>query len=124
MNASWFLRIPFSATFFYHGAGKLLVPQLSAELHGLPLWLTLLVGVAEILVAVGVVAGGTRLPQAALGNRLGALGAIPILLGAIVIEHWPKWSFVASESHPLGGMEFQVALLGIALFLLVAARRD
>jgi putative oxidoreductase len=124
MHATWFLRIPFAATFFYHGAGKLLVPQLSAELHGLPLWLTLLVGVAEILVAAGVLAGGTHLPRADLGNRLGALGALPILLGAIAVEHWPKWSFVASESHPLGGMEFQVALLGIALFLLMDRRRD
>jgi len=123
MNATWLLRLPISLTFLYHGAGKLLVPQLSAELHGLPLWLTLLVGVAEMAVAAGILAGGTRWRFATVGNRLGSLGAIPILLGAIAIEHWPKWSFVASESHPLGGMEFQVALLGVALFLLFEGHR-
>jgi hypothetical protein len=29
---------------------------------------------------------------------------------------------VATESHPMGGMEFQVVLLGIALYLALGAR--
>lgn len=30
--------------------------------------------------------------------------------------HRGQWSFVASESHPMGGMEFQVVLTLIALY--------
>ncbi len=32
---------------------------------------------------------------------------------------WPQWSFVPSESHPMGGMEFQVLLLLTSLYFLV-----
>jgi putative oxidoreductase len=53
-----------------------------------------------------------------LVDRLTGLAAIPVLLGAIFLMHWPRWSFVATESHPMGGMEFQVVLLGIALYFL------
>ena len=122
MNKSWLLRVPFAATFLYHGAGKLLVPQLSADLHGLPVWLTLAAGLAELAVGLGIVFGGTRHRLAGLASQLAAWTAVPILLTAIALEHWPKWSFVASQSHPLGGMEFQVALLGMALYLGLSAR--
>ena len=30
--------------------------------------------------------------------------------------HWGQWSFVASDSHPMGGMEFQVVLLALGLW--------
>ena len=36
---------------------------------------------------------------------------VPVMAGAIALVHWGKWSFVASESHPMGGMEFQVVLM-------------
>ena len=124
MNPLWFIRVPFAITFAGHGAGKLLMPGASAELLGLPLPLSILVGIAELLVGIGAIVGGMRrAPHPDLINRLTGLAAAPILVGAIALAHWPRWSFVASESHPLGGMEFQVLLLGVALYLLFTARR-
>jgi putative oxidoreductase len=60
-----------------------------------------------------------KTPRGRLWMRLAGLAAAPVLIGAIVMVHAPRWSFVPTESHPLGGMEFQVALLGIALFFLL-----
>ena len=54
----------------------------------------------------------------ARGSWLGpALGKL-ILLGAIFMEHWGQWHFMATPSHPLGGMMFQVTLVLIALYLM------
>ena len=124
MNPLWFIRIPFALTFAGHGAGKLLMPAASAQMLDLPISLTVLVGVAEVLAGIGAVVGGIeRAPRRALIDRLTGLAAVPVLLGAIALVHWPRWSFVASDSHPLGGMEFQVLLLGVALYLLLGSWR-
>lgn len=120
MYQNWFLRIPFAAAFLYHGAPKLFSPQHMSESLDLPVSLTLLVGVAEVLAGAGVIAGGlVKSPVGTLVTRLSGLAAVPVLLGAIVLVHAPRWSFVPTESHPLGGMEYQVTLLGIALFFLL-----
>ncbi|HOP18191.1 MAG TPA: DoxX family protein [Gammaproteobacteria bacterium] len=124
MNPLWFIRIPFALTFAGHGAGKLLMPTASAQMLDLPIPLVVLVGVAEVLAGVGAVVGGIeRAPRRALIDRLTGLAAAPVLLGAIALVHWPRWSFVASDSHPMGGMEFQVLLLGVALYLLLGSTR-
>ena len=124
MNPLWFIRLPFAVTFAGHGAGKLLMPAASAQMLDLPIFLTVLVGVAEVLAGIGAVVGGIeRAPRRALIDRLTGLAAVPVLLGAILLVHWPRWSFVASDSHPLGGMEFQVLLLGVALYLLLGSWR-
>lgn len=124
MNPLWFIRIPFALTFAGHGAGKLLMPTASAQMLDLPISLVVLVGVAEVLAGVGAVVGGIeRAPRRALIDRLTGLAAAPVLLGAIALVHWPRWSFVASDSHPMGGMEFQVLLLGVALYLLLGSTR-
>lgn len=123
MNALWFIRLPFAAVFAGHGMGKLLMPTASAEMLGLPVALIVLVGLAEVLAGIGAVVGGIGgAPYRGLVSRLAGLAAVPVLFGAIFMVHWPRWSFVASESHPMGGMEFQVVLLGIALFLLLPSR--
>ena len=122
MNYMWFIRLPFAIVFAGHGMGKLLMPWASAEMLGLPVVLVVVVGIAEVLAGIGAVVGGIdRAPHHALVSRLAGLAAAPVLLGAIAMVHWPRWSFVASESHPMGGMEFQVVLLGIALFFLLGA---
>jgi putative oxidoreductase len=122
---SWLLRLPFAAVFIFHGAGKLAAPVMSADMLSLPLPLVLLVGMAEVLAGLGAVVGGwPGAPKADLVTRLAGVAAIPVLLGAIVLVHAPRWSFVPTESHPMGGMEFQVVLLGLALyFALVGAPR-
>lgn len=121
MNPLWFIRLPAAISFAGHGMGKLLMPAATAQMLGLPLALSVLVGIAEVLVGVGAVIGGMpHAPYRVPVNRLAGLAALPVLLGAIALVHWPRWSFVASESHPFGGMEFQVLLLGVALYLLLA----
>jgi putative oxidoreductase len=78
------------------------------------------------LVAILETAGGTLillggfLPDWA--TRLGGLFIIPPMLGAIFTVHWPRWSFVPSESHPMGGMEFQTAMLLLGIFLLIKGK--
>lgn len=121
MRTDWLLRVPFAAVFLYHGAGKLLTPTMSAEMLSLPVALVLLVATAEVLAGIGAIVGGIpAAPRADLVTRLSGVAAAPVLLGAIGMVHWPRWSFVASESHPMGGMEFQVVLLGIALYFLLS----
>lgn len=125
MNPDWFIRVPFAAVFAGHGIGKLAMPAASAEMLGLPVFLVVLVGIAEVLAGIGAIAGGVpKVPHRLLVDRLSGLAAVPVLLGAIAMMHWPRWSFVATESHPMGGMEFQVVLLGIALFFLVGGKHE
>ncbi len=47
------------------------------------------------------------------------LAIIPVLLGAIVMVHAPRWNFVPAEGFPMGGMEFQVVLALIATYFLI-----
>jgi putative oxidoreductase len=123
MQAHWFIRIPFAAVFAGHGIGKVAMPVASAQMLDLPLMVVLVVGVAELLAGIGAVVGGVeRTPYRGLVDRLTGLAAAPVLIGAIALVHWPRWSFVATESHPMGGMEFQVVLLGIALWFLSRGR--
>lgn len=125
MNTAWFLRLPFAAVFLFHGTGKLVMPEMSADMLGLPVVLVLLVAFAEVLAGVGAIVGGMRnVAQHHLVTRLSGLAAAPVLVGAIGMVHWPRWSFIATEAHPMGGMEFQVVLLGIALFFLLGAKKE
>jgi len=125
MNAIWFLRVPFAAVFLFHGIGKLMMPGMSADMLRLPVSLVLMVGIAEVLAGIGAIVGGLQnVAKRELITRLSGLAATPVLLGAITMVHWPRWSFVATESHPMGGMEFQVVLLGVALFFLLGAKKE
>jgi putative oxidoreductase len=56
-------------------------------------------------------------------TRVGAALNIPVLIGAISIVHWGRWNFVPSESHPMGGFEFQAVLLLISIYLVVTGNR-
>jgi putative oxidoreductase len=46
------------------------------------------------------------------------------MIGAIVMVHWGQWSFVATDTHPMGGMEFQVVLLLMGLYYLVRGNSE
>jgi uncharacterized membrane protein YphA (DoxX/SURF4 family) len=50
MNPNWSIRVPFAAVFAGHGIGKLAMPAASAAMLSLPVWLVVLVGIAEVLV--------------------------------------------------------------------------
>ncbi len=122
-HAHWFLRLSIASVFIYHGVGKFPNLEMMSAMLGLPIYLVLLVAIAET-------GGGLLILVSAflkenlkdLGTRLASLGLIPVMIGAIALVHWPKWSFVASETHPMGGMEFQVTLILILLYLLVKGK--
>ena len=80
-----------------------------------------------MLVALAEVGGGALVIVGAFTRdwitRIGAAFIIPVMVGAVFMVHWPQWSFVASESHAMGGMEFQVTLLLVALYLVLKGNR-
>ena len=117
--AHWAIRIAVGSIFIYHGATK--IPNLAggAQMMGLPVVLWGLVAILEALGGVLILIGGF-LPDWA--TRLGGLFIIPPMLGAIFTVHWPQWSFVASDTHPMGGMEFQVAMLLMGIFFLLRGK--
>ncbi len=114
--AHWFLRVAITSVFIYHGVTKFPVLSGMAEMMGLPVVILLLVAVAETVGGALVLLGGFLKDWM---TRIGALMVIPVLLGAIFMVHWGQWHFKATESHPMGGMQFQVTLLLVLLYLFV-----
>mgnify|MGYP001811652749 CR=1 FL=1 len=115
-NAHWLLRAGLAATFLFHGAGKAASISGFAEMMGLPYIVAALVTFAELATGLGIIIGGFGRE---LITRLAGLAAVPVLLGAIFMVHWPRFSFTPAEGFPMGGMEFQIVLLMIALYFLI-----
>lgn len=124
-HAHWFIRIPFAATFLYHGIGKFAALQMTVEMLQMPAFLVILVAIAEILAGIGAIVGGLAVcKKRDLVTRLAGAAVAPVMLGAIFMVHWPRFSFVPTESHPMGGMEFQLLLLGVAVYFLLAGNKE
>ncbi len=115
-NAHWLLRVALASVFLFHGFGKVTNISGFAQMMDLPFVIAALVTFAEVAAGIGILAGGFR---SELVTRLAALAMIPVLLGAIVLVHGPRWSFTPAEGFPMGGMEFQVVLLLGALYFLI-----
>jgi len=115
-NAHWLLRISVASVFLFHGAGKAANLAGFSQMTGLPSAVAALVTFAELATGIGIIVGAFNRE---LITRLAALAAVPVLLGAIFMVHWGRWSFTPAEGFPMGGMEFQVVLLLLALYLLV-----
>jgi putative oxidoreductase len=113
-HAHWALRIAILSVFLYHGMDKLGNLGGFAEMAGMPVAMALLVGLAEAGGAVLVFLGGFLKDWM---TRLGAVAIMPVMLGAIAMVHWGQWHFMATETHPMGGMQFQVTLFLILLYL-------
>ena len=110
--------------FLFHGMGKFMMPG-AAEQMQMPLPLFLTVAAAETLAGLGAIVGGIPgAPKRDLVTRLAGVAAIPVMLGAIAMVHWPQWSFVANEAKPMGGMEFQVTLVGIGLYFILRGAKE
>ena len=114
--AHWFLRLAIASVFIYHGLTKFPVLGGMAEMMGLPVAILFLVAVAETVGGTLVLLGGFLKDWM---TRIGALMLMPIMLGAIFMVHWGQWHFKATESHPMGGMQFQVTMLLVLLYLFV-----
>ena len=124
-NAHWLLRIALASVFVFHGALKF--ANLEGFAQMLPISYT-----EVVLVALAETAGGLLVLFGGFGNdrifdlatRVGAALNIPVIVGAISMIHWGRWNFVPSETHPMGGFEFQAVLLLLMLFLVFTGNRS
>ena len=119
-HAHWLLRFGLASVFLYHGLTKF--PNLAglAEMMAMPVFMIGMLAVVEVLGGALILIGGFTKD---ILTRLGGLLLVPPMLGAIMMVHWGQWSFVASDTHPMGGMEFQVVLLMLALFFVVRGNK-
>lgn len=119
-HAHWLLRAVLASVFVFHGALKLANLQAFSSMLSLSVTTTALVGLAEFVGGILIVAGGVGASKAFdLSTRVGAAFQVPVMLGAIYLVHWGRWNFVPTESAPMGGMQFQVALLLVSLYFVL-----
>lgn len=115
-NAHWLLRISLASVFIFHGAGKAVNLAGFSQMTGMPTAVAALVTFAELAAGIGIIVGAFK---SDLITRLSGLAIAPVMLGAIFMVHWGRWNFIPGEGFPMGGMEFQVVLLMIALYFLI-----
>lgn len=122
-NAHWLLRISVVSVFLYHGILKF--SNLEGFATMLPISYTEVVFVALANIgSVLVILGGFRKDTLSdLATRIGAALNIPVMVGAITLVHWGRWNFVPTETYPMGGMEFQVTLVLLMLYLVITGNR-
>ncbi len=119
-HVHWLLRVALSSVYLYHGITKLPALEGIANMQGLPLAIVLLVPLGEIVGGALIVLGGFMSGEDRRWlTRFGDLMFTPVIIGAIVLFHWGQWTFVSTATHPMGGMEFQVTLLLMQLYLLI-----
>lgn len=122
LYADWPLRLAFAAVFLFHGIDKIVGGVDGfANMMDLSIGLAWAVAITEIAAGSLVLAGGFNGRAAPLLTRLGGALAVPIMIGAIQKVHWPRFSFTPTDGFPMGGMEFQLLLLGVGVFFLVTA---
>ncbi len=123
-NAHWLLRIALASVFVFHGVLKFMNLEGFAQMLPISYTEVVLVALAETGGGLLVLLGGFRDGALSdLATRIGAALNIPVIIGAISIVHWGRWNFVPSESHPMGGFEFQAVLLLVMLFLVITGNR-
>ncbi len=123
-NAHWLLRIALASVFVFHGVLKLMNLEGFAQMLPISYTEVVLVALAETVGGLLVLLGGLNSGRLFdLATRIGAALNIPVIIGAISIVHWGRWNFVPSETHPMGGFEFQAVLLLILLFLVITGNR-
>ena len=123
-NAHWLLRIALASVFLYHGVLKLMNLEGFAQMLPISYTEVVLVALAETVGGLLVLLGGLNSGRLFdLATRIGAALNIPVIIGAISIVHWGRWNFVPSDTHPMGGFEFQAVLLLILLFLVITGNR-
>ncbi len=123
-NAHGLLRIALASVFLYHGVLKFMNQEGFAQMLPISYTEVILVAFAETAGGLLVLLGGFNSGRLFdLATRIGAALNIPVIIGAISIVHWGRWNFVPSESHPMGGFEFQAVLLLVMLFLVITGNR-
>jgi len=123
-NAHWFLRIALASVFIYHGLLKFLNLEAFAQMLPISYLTVVLVAAAETGGGLLVLLGGFRNGALSdLATRIGAALNVPVMIGAIALVHWGQWNFLPSDTHPIGGIEFQTVLILIMLYLVITGNR-
>ena len=123
-NAHWLLRIAIASVFFYHGSLKFSNLEMFSQMLPISYLQVVLVASAQIIGSQLVMMGGFGSGfWSDVSTRIGALLNIPVMIGAVVLVHWGRWNFVPTESHPMGGMEFQVVLALMMLYLVLTGNQ-
>lgn len=122
-NAHWLLRLAIASVFVYHGALKFSNLEGFATMLPISYFEVVLVGLANIGSALVLIGGFRDDAFSDLATRVGAAFNIPVMIGAIYLVHWGRWNFVPTETHPLGGMEFQVVLAAVMLYLVITGNK-
>ena len=123
-NAHWLLRTALAGVFIYHGVLKFMNLEGFAQMLPISYTEVVLVALAETVGGLLVLLGGFNDDRYSdLATRVGAALNIPVIIGAISMIHWGRWNFVPSETHPMGGFEFQAVLLLIMVFLVITGNR-
>ena len=123
-NAHWLLRIALASVFIFHGVLKFANLEGFAQMLPISYLQVVLVALAETGGGIIVLLGGLQNHRFSdLATRIGAALNIPVIIGAIALVHWGRWNFVPSETHPMGGFEFQAVLLLLMLFLVITGNR-
>jgi putative oxidoreductase len=119
-HAHWALRIAILSVFLYHGLDKWGNLEGFAGMMEQPVIMAALVALLETAGAILVFIGGFLRDWM---TRVGAVLLMPVMLGAIFMVHWGQWHFMATDTHPMGGMQFQVTLLLILVYLAIKGNR-
>ena len=119
-SAHWALRIALASVFIFHGTQKFAGLEGFAQMMNLPYLVAFLVAAAELAGGALILTGGISRDWI---TRLGGALLIPVMVGAITMVHWGQWSFVPSASYPMGGSEFQVTLLLVAIYFVLKGNR-
>lgn len=117
-HAHWTIRFALASVFIFMGIDKFMGGGLAefSQMMDLPVFISGLVALAEIGGGLLIIIGGFTNGWV---TRLGALAMIPVLLGAIFMVHWGQWHFMPTQTHPMGGMMFQVTLFMLAVYMLI-----
>jgi putative oxidoreductase len=109
-----------AGVFIFHGLLKLTNLSMFAEMLPISFTTTLFVALAELSGGVLILIGGLGASKGFdLATRAGAALNIPVMIGAITLVHWGQWNFLPSQTHPIGGIEFQTVLILIMLYIAI-----
>ena len=124
-NAHWLLRVALASVLVFHGALKFTDLEGFTQMLPVSYLQVVLVALAESGGGLLILLGGLSSDRYFdLATRIGAAMNVPVIVGAIAIVHWGRWNFVPTDSHPMGGFEFQAVLLLLTVYLVITGNRD
>lgn len=121
-HAHWFLRFSLASVFLYHGLTKFPALGMISDMMGMPVFMIGMLAAVETLAGILILVGGAG---PAWATRTAGIIIAVDMVGAIMLVHWPHgWNSVNMGMGNEGrGMEFQVTLMMVALYMAVVGNR-